>query len=72
MLYGEPENLEELATAGGWDPSATERVAGTCCGHRLGGENVFLHEELGIVRLLLGSGDDPDMQTFIDDVTGRR
>lgn len=37
---------------------------------RLGGENVFLYEELGIVRLLLGSGDDPDLQTFIDDVTG--
>jgi sugar diacid utilization regulator/GAF domain-containing protein len=38
--------------------------------HRLGGENVFLYEELGIVRLLLGSGDDPDLQAFIDDVTG--
>lgn len=38
--------------------------------HRLGGENVFLYEELGIVRLLLGSGDDPDLQTFIDDLTG--
>jgi sugar diacid utilization regulator/putative methionine-R-sulfoxide reductase with GAF domain len=37
---------------------------------RLGGENVFLYEELGIVRLLLGSGNDPDLQTFIDDVTG--
>ncbi|GEL16553.1 helix-turn-helix domain-containing protein [Pseudonocardia asaccharolytica] len=37
---------------------------------RLGGENVFLYEELGIVRLLLGSGDDPDLQTFIDEVTG--
>ena len=32
--------------------------------------NVFLYEELGIVRLLLGSGDDPDLQAFIDDVTG--
>jgi DNA-binding PucR family transcriptional regulator len=38
--------------------------------HRLGGQNVFLYEELGIVRLLLGSGDDPDLQAFIDDVTG--
>lgn len=37
---------------------------------RLGGENVLLYEELGIVRLLLGSGDDPDLQTFIDEVTG--
>lgn len=38
--------------------------------HRLGGEGIFLYEELGIVRLLLGSGDDPDLQTFIRDVTG--
>lgn len=37
---------------------------------RLGGESVMLYEELGIVRLLLGSGDDPDLQTFIDEVTG--
>lgn len=37
---------------------------------RLGGRNAFLYEELGIVRLLLGSGNDPDLQTFIDDVTG--
>ncbi|MCD2195715.1 helix-turn-helix domain-containing protein [Actinomycetospora endophytica] len=38
--------------------------------HRLGGDNVFLYEELGVVRLLLGSGSDPDLQTFIEDVTG--
>jgi sugar diacid utilization regulator len=37
---------------------------------RLGGEAALLYEELGIVRLLLGSGDDPDLQTFIDEVTG--
>jgi DNA-binding PucR family transcriptional regulator len=35
-----------------------------------GGESVLLYEELGIVRLLLGSGDDPDLQTFIEEVTG--
>ncbi|MBN9176563.1 MAG: helix-turn-helix domain-containing protein [Microbacterium sp.] len=30
-----------------------------------------LYDELGIVRLLLGSGgDNPDLQTFVDDVTG--
>lgn len=37
---------------------------------RLGGREAFLYEELGIVRLLLGSGDDPDLQTFVDEVTG--
>ncbi|MBN9790047.1 PucR family transcriptional regulator [Pseudonocardia sp. TMWB2A] len=37
---------------------------------RFGGQDVFLYEELGIVRLLLGSGDDPDLQTFVDEVTG--
>jgi sugar diacid utilization regulator/putative methionine-R-sulfoxide reductase with GAF domain len=37
---------------------------------RLGGRNTYLYEELGIVRLLLGSGNDPDLQTFIEDVTG--
>ena len=29
-----------------------------------------LYEELGVVRLLLGSGSAPDLQTFVDDVTG--
>jgi sugar diacid utilization regulator len=38
--------------------------------HRLGGDTVSLYEELGVVRLLLGSGSDPDLQTFIEDVTG--
>jgi sugar diacid utilization regulator len=38
--------------------------------HRLGNENVFLYEELGIVRLLLGSGKDPDLRVFIQEVTG--
>lgn len=38
--------------------------------HRLGGDTVSLYEELGVVRLLLGSGSDPDLQTFIADVTG--
>ena len=31
---------------------------------------MFLYEELGIVRLLLGSGDDPDLMTFIEEATG--
>ncbi|MGD9530623.1 helix-turn-helix domain-containing protein [Pseudonocardia sp.] len=47
-----------------------EARTASAAARRLGGENVFLYEELGIVRLLLGSGDDPDLQTFIDDVTG--
>lgn len=52
-------------------PSAlNEAKTALSAAHRLGGENVFLYEELGIVRLLLGSGSDPDLQTFIDDVTG--
>lgn len=54
----------ELPTA--WNEARTALSAA----HRLGGQNVFLYEELGIVRLLLGSGDDPDLQTFIDEVTG--
>lgn len=52
-------------------PSAlNEAKTALSAAHRLGGENVFLYEELGIVRLLLGSGSDPDLQTFIDEVTG--
>jgi sugar diacid utilization regulator/GAF domain-containing protein len=52
-------------------PSAlNEAKTALSAAHRLGGDNVFLYEELGIVRLLLGSGSDPDLQTFIDDVTG--
>jgi sugar diacid utilization regulator len=38
--------------------------------HRLGTESVFVYEELGIVRLLLGSGHDPDLRAFIQDATG--
>lgn len=38
--------------------------------HRFGGDGIFLYEELGIVRLLLGSGDAPDLQAFIREVTG--
>lgn len=37
---------------------------------RLGSRNVALYDELGIVRLLLGSGSDPDLRGFIDEVTG--
>lgn len=52
-------------------PSAlNEARTALSAARRLGGQNVFLYEELGIVRLLLGSGDDPDLQTFIDEVTG--
>lgn len=47
-----------------------EAATALSAARRLGGENVLLYEELGIVRLLLGSGDDPDLQTFIDEVTG--
>jgi sugar diacid utilization regulator len=45
------------------------RVA-TSASRRLGGDGVCLYEQLGIVRLLLGSGRDPDLQQFLDDVTG--
>ncbi|MFC4948100.1 helix-turn-helix domain-containing protein [Pseudonocardia sp. GCM10023141] len=52
-------------------PSAlNEARTALSAARRLGGQNVFLYEELGIVRLLLGSGTDPDLQTFIEDVTG--
>ncbi|MYW89325.1 GAF domain-containing protein [Amycolatopsis rubida] len=52
-------------------PSAlNEAKTALAAARRLGGENAFLYEELGIVRLLLGSGDDPDLQTFVDELTG--
>lgn len=52
-------------------PSAlNEAKTALSAAYRLGGGDVFLYEELGIVRLLLGSGSDPDLQAFIDDVTG--
>jgi sugar diacid utilization regulator/putative methionine-R-sulfoxide reductase with GAF domain len=37
---------------------------------RLGADSVALYDELGIVRLLLGSEQDPDYQAFIREVTG--
>ncbi len=52
-------------------PSAlNEARTALSAARRLGGRSIFLYEELGIVRLLLGSGDDPDLQTFVDEVTG--
>lgn len=36
---------------------------------RLGAESMSLYDELGIVRLLLGTGSDPDLQAFIEEVT---
>ncbi|GEC18430.1 hypothetical protein PHY01_07130 [Pseudonocardia hydrocarbonoxydans] len=52
-------------------PSAlNEARTALSAAHRLGGGNAFLYEELGIVRLLLGSGDDPDLMTFVEEVTG--
>ena len=48
----------------------SEAETALAAARRLGGRNAFLYEELGIVRLLLGSGNDPDLQTFIDEVTG--
>jgi sugar diacid utilization regulator/putative methionine-R-sulfoxide reductase with GAF domain len=38
--------------------------------HRFGGDGIYLYEELGIARLLLGSGDAPDLQAFVHEVTG--
>ncbi len=60
----EHANPIELPTA------LSEAETALAAARRLGGRNAFLYEELGIVRLLLGSGNDPDLQTFIDEVTG--
>lgn len=55
VLHGRIENVEVLTIRHGWDTSQVDRVR--CW-------------VLGIVRLLLGSGDDPDLRTFVDEVTG--
>lgn len=59
--HGDPSRLPSA-----WNEARTALSAA----YRMGGHGVFLYEELGIVRLLLGSGGDPDLQTFIEDVTG--
>lgn len=52
-------------------PSALDEArTALSAARRLGTQAVFLYEELGIVRLLLGSGNDPDLRAFIEDVTG--
>jgi hypothetical protein len=38
--------------------------------HRFGGDGIYLYEEPGIARLLLGSGDAPDLQAFVRELTG--
>jgi sugar diacid utilization regulator len=37
---------------------------------RLGGERVAIHEELGVVRLLLASDSEANLQAYVDDVIG--
>lgn len=37
---------------------------------RMGLEHISFFDDLGIVRLLLGSGSEPDVKSFTDDVTG--
>jgi putative methionine-R-sulfoxide reductase with GAF domain len=52
-------------------PSAlNEAKTALSAARRLGGNDACFYQELGIVRLLLGSGDDPDMRTFVDELTG--
>lgn len=52
-------------------PSAfNEAKTALSAARRLGADSVALYDELGIVRLLLGSGQDPDYQRFINEITG--
>lgn len=61
QAHQDPANLPRA-----FDEARTAQSAA----HRFGGASIFLYEELGIVRLLLGSGDAPDVQAFIREVTG--
>jgi sugar diacid utilization regulator/putative methionine-R-sulfoxide reductase with GAF domain len=60
----------EDAEVGALPRSFEEARVAAAASRRLGGDGVCLYEQLGIVRLLLGSGHDPDLQQFVDDVTG--
>jgi sugar diacid utilization regulator/putative methionine-R-sulfoxide reductase with GAF domain len=60
----------ENADPGQLPRSYAEARVAAVASRRLGGDDVCLYERLGIVRLLLGSGRDPDLQEFVDDVTG--
>jgi hypothetical protein len=51
----------------GYATAFKEAKTANAAARRLG--TVSLYDELGIVRLLLGSGDNPDIQAFIDEVT---
>jgi DNA-binding PucR family transcriptional regulator len=37
---------------------------------RLGADGLAIHDELGVVRLLLASDSDPNLRAFVDDVIG--
>jgi DNA-binding PucR family transcriptional regulator len=37
---------------------------------RLGSDGVAIHDELGVIRLLLASDSDPNLRAFVDDVIG--
>ncbi len=37
---------------------------------RLGADGLAIHDELGVIRLLLASDSDPNLQSFVDDAIG--
>jgi sugar diacid utilization regulator/putative methionine-R-sulfoxide reductase with GAF domain len=61
QVHTDPETLPRA-----FDEAKTALAAA----HRFGGDGIYLYEELGIARLLLGSGDAPDLQAFVREVTG--
>lgn len=56
---------DPLTLAKAFEQSKTALTAA----RRLGAESMSLYDELGIVRLLLGTGSDPDLHAFIEEVT---
>lgn len=50
-------------------PTARRRLA-LRAANGLGGEGVAVHDELGVVRLLLASQGDGDLRSFVNEVVG--
>jgi sugar diacid utilization regulator/GAF domain-containing protein len=51
-------------------PASSEAQIALRAAKRMGGERLAMHDQLGVVRLLLASDEEPDLRTFVDAVIG--
>jgi sugar diacid utilization regulator/GAF domain-containing protein len=66
LTWGVSRSKEDaFALAGAY----SEAKVALSAAQRMGDHGVAMYDDLGIARILLGSGSDPDVQSFVDEVT---